>query len=256
MKERFRHPAKEIQKHPHFFDAVVDLAIAHRIDIAPKTIAMVFEGGTRIKHSKDVSHDEDHYLQMVKDTKNLLHTYPDLRDHVDWDIYLCTLSFHDAWVSSLEPGLCNLVAAQFFEHKYADTSAVEYMKASGFTQKQIDQVAKLIHIHPLAFDHTERQRVEKDMDDKVKFTGRLFYVIDTWAVFDPKRIDDSVTHAKHSLGESAAYYLSPVLALYYKKNNTEPLHLGSDFPGIAEETDRRRSAAHQYIDNLLQKKLI
>lgn len=234
-----------------FYDAVDQFVEKYALDVRPRTREMVRNGGLRIEKTHDPSHDQNHYLHMLQDTEWILTMYPDLRDRIGWNTYLCALSFHDDAVSSLKPNPVNLYLAQNAETHIASRPATRYMRLHGFPEQEVKNVSDLIRLHPLDLTNSKRIAWEQTTDEKLRLTGRLLYVVDSLDVFRPSRIDAMIVYVQRSLWNLSPVMIKDQLLRYYTKNTEFALDLGPAYPGIQEEAARRRQEALDYIAELV-----
>lgn len=249
---------KEVMKHvsearPNLvLDAALQIIDKHHLDVYQRARDMVLDGGFRIQKTQDPSHDVYHYVHMLWDTDRLLIQYPELRDRIDWNIYLCALSFHDDAVSSLSPNPINMFIAQKAETYIASKPVVRYMREYGFPKNEIKNVSDIVRLHPLDPNSSKRIAWEQSVDEKLRLTSRLFYVIDSLDVFRPSRIDAMLRYIQLSLRNVSITSWYRQLHRYYSDNTKFSFSLGSEYPGISELADRRRRGAIAHIDELVR----
>lgn len=255
MNERFTSEALKERRDPStFVDTMMRLDETYQLGLHPGFVAMAADGEWRIQHSKDVSHDQDHVVHLGADVALILKQYPELRDRIDWNALVAAVAFHDISVAELDPRPWNLWLAQNREHTFAARPAVDYMRAHGFSGEQIDSVSYLITTHPLAFDDPLRKSMEMAVDEMLRLTGRLLYVVDALDVYRPSRIDAMVAHISDSFWGMPMMPFYPVINKYFTRNSNFSFDLGPQYPWVAQEAARRKAHATAYIDDLLKTK--
>jgi len=242
---------REVPAHPIFTDIMIGLHETFSLGLLPQTIAMARVGDLSMLSTNDGAHDQIHYQHMGLDTARILDRYPELGKMIDWNAYVAAVSFHDHWKSHLTPLPWNLWIGLHQEPFFASAPAEMYMRSHGFSQDEIKRVSHLIEIHPYSLTDPRRIAREKSVDEKLRFTGRFMFVIDSLDQFRPDRIDAMISYISASTGGIPPALFIRYFARQYAKVTGHMIDLGPEFPWIVEEAARRRDDALTYIGRLV-----
>lgn len=240
---------REDGKFKSFLNPLMDINLRHRLELPYTVVRMVAAGYQEMRSSWNLPHSAPHYEDMLQDTDAVLTLYPSLRPKVDWQVYFGTFGWHDIAISRRKPNLRNLIVEQFFEHRVAVPPALHYMQTHNVSSDLREKIAKLIYVHPFDPRHKTRMKLEGQMDERLRMTSKLFYVIDSGNAFAKSRIDRSMEHLRRSVG-GLTDPLMPFFLWYVKRYSGFMFDLGAEYPKIREMMEERKKTGLEYIDKL------
>ena len=144
----------------------------HNIKLSPEAKKFCLRGLQRMSKSIDPLHDHLHVICLLQNLGELLrHENTLAREHVDLDVLLISIMWHDIWKAGKFPkGALSLLWQQAYEGRGSAKIVAAEMKKAGFSKQIIKKVAYAIRQH--AIIHKEHKTIESKLLADVDQLGR------------------------------------------------------------------------------------